>query len=38
MFFRWLRRRKPHRLVFLGDGRLIRGYSGGLFDGHGYMS
>ncbi|SHI00143.1 hypothetical protein SAMN05444521_3160 [Streptomyces sp. 3214.6] len=38
MVLRFLRRRKPHRLVLLGDGRLIRGYSGGMQDGHGYLS
>lgn len=38
MFLRLLRRRKPRRLVLLGNGRLIRGFSGGLYDGHGYQS
>lgn len=38
MFLRLLRRRKPLRLVLLGNGRLIRGFSGGLYDGHGYQS
>lgn len=38
MFLRFLRRRQAHRLVLLGDGRLIRGFSGGLYDGHGYLS
>lgn len=38
MFFRMLRRGRPHGLVLLGNGRLIRGFSGGLYDGHGYQS
>lgn len=38
MFIRFLRRRKPRRLVLLGKGRLIRGFSGGMYDGHGYLS
>lgn len=38
MFLRLLRRRMPRRLVLLGNGRLIRGFSGGHYDGHGYMS
>lgn len=38
MFVRRLWRRKPHRLFLLGNGRLIRGFSGGLYDGHGYQS
>lgn len=38
MFLRLLRRRTSHRLVRLGNGRLIRGFSGGLYDGHGYQS
>jgi hypothetical protein len=37
MFIRLLRRRMPHRLVLLGNGRLIRGYSGAYYDGHGYQ-
>lgn len=37
MFIRILhRRRRPRRLLHLGDGRLIRGFSGGMYDGHGY--
>ncbi|ROP56052.1 hypothetical protein EDD94_5647 [Streptomyces sp. PanSC9] len=37
MFIRILhRRRRPHRLLLLGGGRLIRGFSGGMYDGHGY--
>lgn len=38
MFVRLLRRRMPRGLVLLGNGRLIRGYSGGFYDGHGYLS
>lgn len=38
MFLRFLRRRQPRRLVLLGNSRLIRGFSGGLYDGHGYLS
>lgn len=38
MHLRRLWRRAPHRLVLFGDGRLIRGFSGRLFDGHGYQS
>ncbi len=38
MFLRLLRRRSPRRLVLLGNGRLIRGFSGGMYDGHGYQS
>lgn len=38
MFLRLLRRRMPHALVLLGNGRLIRGFSGGMYDGHGYQS
>lgn len=38
MFLRLLRIRKPRRLVLLGDSRLIRGFSGGFYDGHGYQS
>ncbi|PBC80538.1 hypothetical protein SAMN05428945_4961 [Streptomyces sp. 2224.1] len=37
MFSRLLRRRKPHRLVLLGNGSLIHGFSGGFYDGHGYQ-
>lgn len=37
MFLRLLRRRKSHQLVFLGNGCLIRGFSGGFYDGHGYQ-
>lgn len=36
MFLRLLRLHKPHRLVRLGNGRRIRGFSGGFYDGHGY--
>lgn len=38
MFLRLLRHRMPSGLVLLGNGRLIRGYSGGFYDGHGYQS
>lgn len=38
MFIRMLRRRLPRGLVLLGNGRLIRGFSGGDYDGHGYQS
>lgn len=38
MFLRLLRRRRPRGLVLLGNGRSIRGYSGGFYDGHGYQS
>jgi hypothetical protein len=38
MFLRLLRRRMPHGLVLLGTGRLIRGFSGGFYDGHGYQA
>lgn len=38
MFLRLLRLRRPHGLVLYGNGRLIRGFSGGLYDGHGYQS
>ncbi len=38
MFLRLLRIRTPRRLVLLGTGRLIRGFSGGLYDGHGYQA
>lgn len=38
MALQLLRRRMPHGLVLLGNGRLIRGFSGGLYDGHGYLS
>ncbi|SEE28108.1 hypothetical protein SAMN04490357_7518 [Streptomyces misionensis] len=38
MFRRLLRIRSPRRLTFLGTGRLIRGFSGGFYDGHGYQS
>lgn len=37
MILRLMRRRRPRRLVCLGDGRLIRGFSGGHYDGHGYQ-
>lgn len=37
MFLRLLRRHRPQRLVLLGNGRLIRGFSGGMYDGHGYQ-
>ncbi|MEU3525947.1 hypothetical protein AB0E62_19135 [Streptomyces sp. NPDC038707] len=37
-FLRLLRRRVPCGLVLLGNGRLIRGFSGGMYDGHGYLS
>jgi hypothetical protein len=37
MFTRLLRRRMPHGLVLFGNGRLIRGFSGGHYDGHGYQ-
>jgi hypothetical protein len=37
MFLRLLRRRLPCGLVLFGDGRLIRGFSGSSYDGHGYM-
>ncbi len=38
MFLRLLRRRMPLGLVLLGNGRLIRGFSGSHYDGHGYQS
>lgn len=38
MFLRLLRHRMPHGLVLLGNGRLIGGFSGGHYDGHGYMA
>ncbi len=38
MLFRLLRRRMPFGLVLLGNGRLIRGFSGSHYDGHGYQS
>ncbi len=38
MFLRLLRHRMPCGLVLLGNGRLIRGFSGGFYDGHGYQS
>ena len=38
MLFRLLRRRVPFGLVLLGNGRLIRGYSGGFYDGTGYQN
>jgi hypothetical protein len=38
MFLRLLRRRMPRGLVLLGNGRLIRGASGGFYDGHGHQS
>jgi hypothetical protein len=39
MFLRLLRRRRvPRQLIPLGNGRLIRGFSGGFYDGHGYHS
>ncbi|RPE37486.1 hypothetical protein EDD90_0329 [Streptomyces sp. Ag109_O5-1] len=38
MLIRFLRRRMPHGLFLLGNGRLIRGFSGGDYDGHGYQS
>ncbi|CAM5693775.1 hypothetical protein SAURM35S_01041 [Streptomyces aurantiogriseus] len=37
MFLRLLRRRMPRGLVLLGKGGLIRGASGSMYDGHGYM-
>jgi hypothetical protein len=37
MFARLLRRRMPRGLVFIGNGRLIRGFSGSHYDGHGYL-
>lgn len=37
MFARLLRRRMPRGLVLFGNGRLIRGFSGGHYDGHGYL-
>ncbi|MGY3200365.1 hypothetical protein ACVW19_000879 [Streptomyces sp. TE5632] len=38
MFLRLLRRRMPYGLVLLGNGRMIRGFSGAFYDGHGYHS
>jgi hypothetical protein len=38
MFLRLLRRRIPRELVLLGNGRLVRGFSGAFYDGHGYQS
>jgi hypothetical protein len=38
MFVRLLRRRMPRGLVLLGNSRLIQGFSGGFYDGHGYQS
>jgi hypothetical protein len=38
MFLRFLRRRTSHGLILLGNGRLIRGFSGGMYDGHGYQA
>ncbi|CAL9285494.1 hypothetical protein SUDANB180_06590 [Streptomyces sp. enrichment culture] len=38
MLLRLLRRRLPCGLVLLGNGSLIRGFSGSMYDGHGYLS
>ncbi|MBB5928372.1 hypothetical protein FHS34_003841 [Streptomyces echinatus] len=39
MFLRLLRRRRrPRGLLLLGNSRLIHGFSGASYDGHGYQS